>query len=91
MKELRPAIIRMYQNGIPMREISRIFDVPKSTIIDDIKRFEKPEPMKTVQEEAQKGCKNHKKPSTYLRNAQAESNDQKKLFTKADQKTGDFR
>ena len=40
MKELRPAIIRMYQNGIPMREISRLLDVPKSTVIDDIKRFE---------------------------------------------------
>ena len=40
MKELRPAIIRMYQNGIPMREISRLLDVPKSIVIDDIKRFE---------------------------------------------------
>jgi DNA-binding Lrp family transcriptional regulator len=41
MKELRPAIIRMYQNGIPMREISRFLDAPKSTVINDIKRFEK--------------------------------------------------
>ena len=40
MKELRPAIIRMHQNRIPMREISRLLDVPKSTVIDDIKRFE---------------------------------------------------
>uniref|UniRef100_A0A914D9C2 Uncharacterized protein n=1 Tax=Acrobeloides nanus TaxID=290746 RepID=A0A914D9C2_9BILA len=34
MKELRSAIIRMYQNIIPMREISRLLD--ESTVIDDI-------------------------------------------------------
>uniref|UniRef100_A0A914CCK7 Transposase n=1 Tax=Acrobeloides nanus TaxID=290746 RepID=A0A914CCK7_9BILA len=61
MKELRPAIIRMYQNGIPMREISRLLDVPKSTVINDIKCFEETganedrakrlqEPQKTINE-----------------------------------------
>jgi transposase len=40
MKELRPAIIKMYQNEIPMREIPRLLDVPKSIVIDDIKCFE---------------------------------------------------
>uniref|UniRef100_A0A914CW60 Uncharacterized protein n=1 Tax=Acrobeloides nanus TaxID=290746 RepID=A0A914CW60_9BILA len=39
MKELKPAIIRMYQNEF--REISRLLDVPKSPMIDVIKRFEK--------------------------------------------------
>jgi hypothetical protein len=52
-----------------MREISRLLDVPKST--DDIKLPKKPEPIKTVEEEAEKSCKNRKKPSTNSRNAGA--------------------
>ena len=90
MKELRPAIIRMYQNGIPMREISRLLDAPKSTMIL-LSASKKPEQMKTVQEEAENEVQEPQKPSTNSRNAQAESNDQKKLFTKAVQKPGDFR
>jgi hypothetical protein len=84
MKELRLEIIRMYQNGIPMREISRFQNPPLLMILSALKKLV---PMKTVQE---KSCKNHKKPSTNSRNAEAEPNDQKKLFTKACQKTEDF-
>ena len=39
MKELRPAIIRMHQRGIPKREISRL-DIPLTTVFKDIKRYE---------------------------------------------------
>ena len=40
MKEFRPAIIRMHENGYSVREIAEILSVPKSTVHDDIKRFE---------------------------------------------------
>ena len=40
MKELRPAIIRMHQRGIPKREISRLLDIPLTTVFKDIKRDE---------------------------------------------------
>ena len=40
MKELRPAIIRMHQRGIPKREISRLLDIPLTTVFKDIKRYE---------------------------------------------------
>ena len=40
MKEFRPAIIRMHENGYSVREIAEILSVPKSTVHDGIKSFE---------------------------------------------------
>jgi transposase len=40
MKEFRPAIIRMHENGYSVREIAEILSVPKSIVHGDIKRFE---------------------------------------------------
>jgi transposase len=40
MKEFHPAIIRMHENGYSAREIAEILNVPKSTVHDNIKRFE---------------------------------------------------
>jgi predicted DNA-binding protein YlxM (UPF0122 family) len=37
MKEFRPAIIPMHENGYSVREIVEILSVPKSTVHDDIK------------------------------------------------------
>ena len=37
MKEFRPAIIRMHENGYSVREIAEILSVPKSTVHDDSK------------------------------------------------------
>ena len=38
MKESRPAIVRMHENGYSVREVAEIFSVPN--VYDDIKRFE---------------------------------------------------
>ena len=40
MKELRPAIIRLFKQGRPKLEISRLLDVPRTTVRDTIRRFE---------------------------------------------------
>ena len=40
MKEFCPAIIRMHANRYSVREIAEILSAPKSTVHDDIKRFE---------------------------------------------------
>ncbi len=40
MKELRPAIVRMFTAGKSKHEISRLLDVPRTTVRDAIQRFE---------------------------------------------------
>ena len=39
MKELRSAIIKLQQKGLPERVIASLLDVPKSTVYRDIARF----------------------------------------------------
>ena len=40
MNELRPAIIRVHENGKGVREIARFLDIEPSTVSRTIKRFE---------------------------------------------------
>jgi transposase len=40
MKTFRPAIIRMHERGVGIREISRLLGVPVTTVFDDIRRNE---------------------------------------------------
>lgn len=40
MKALRPAIVRLFKQGRPKKEISRLLDVPPTTVRDTIRRFE---------------------------------------------------
>ena len=40
MAEFRPAIIRMFENGISMHEIARLLDIPRTTIRRDIERYQ---------------------------------------------------
>ena len=90
MKELRPAIIRMYQNGIPMREISRLLDVPKSTVIDDIKRFEE---TGTNEDRAGRGRKRLQTTKNVNKFEECSSGIQrpKEILHESWPKTGDFR
>ena len=40
MTEMRPAIIKLYEKGIPKSEIARLLDVQEATVRKHIKRLE---------------------------------------------------
>src|SRR4051812_36301150 len=40
MTEMRPAIIKLHEKGVPKREIGRLLDVPEATVRVHIKRYE---------------------------------------------------
>ena len=55
MKELRSAIIRVHHRGIPKLEISRLLDIPLTTVFKDIKRYEETGTNEDRSERAKKG------------------------------------
>ena len=40
MKDFRPAIVRMHENGVSNHEIARLLTIPRSTVIKHIRRYE---------------------------------------------------
>ena len=40
MKVFRPAVIRMHERGVSNHEISNLLGIPRTTVIDDIRRYE---------------------------------------------------
>ena len=40
MKDFRPAIVRMHENGVSHHEIARLLTIPRSTVMKHIHRYE---------------------------------------------------
>ena len=40
MKDFRPAIVRMHENGVSNHEIARLLTIPRSTVIKHIRQYE---------------------------------------------------